>query len=151
MLEDLYLPYRPKRRTKASIAREKGLEPLADYLWNQEARDVPLRAYAEQFVNARNGVASVEEALEGARHIIAERISETAEFRGHLRQMMLSEGVVVSHAVEGAEDPGRQVQDVLRLPGTRRQDSLASHAGHSPRHEREHPVLPDRTRFSSRS
>ncbi len=105
VLEDLYLPFRPKRRTKASIAREKGLEPLADYLWAQEVRDVSLLAYAGQFVNSEGGAVSVEEALEGARHIIAEKISETAEFRGYLRQLMLSEGVVVSHAVEGAEDP----------------------------------------------
>jgi len=106
VLEDLYLPYRPKRRTKAAIAREKGLEPLAEYVWNQQARDIPLRSYAEQFVSGgENGAASVDEALEGARHILAEKISETAEFRGHLRQMMLSEGIVVSHGVEGAEDP----------------------------------------------
>ncbi|MFL6448534.1 MAG: Tex family protein [Bryobacteraceae bacterium] len=105
VLEDLYLPYRPKRRTKAAIAREKGLEPVADYLWNQESQELPLAAYAENFVSADNGVASTNEALQGARHIIAEMISETAEFRGHLRQMMLSEGIVVSHAVEGAEDP----------------------------------------------
>src|SRR3954452_7232879 len=93
VLEDLYLPYRPKRRTKASIAREKGLEPLADYVWNQERTEVPLLSYAEQFVSSEKGVASIEEAIEGARHIIAEKISETAEFRGHLRQMMLAEGV----------------------------------------------------------
>jgi len=105
VLEDLYLPYRPKRRTKASIAREKGLEPLATYLWDQQPIEVPLVAYAEQFVSSEKGVGSIEEALEGARHIIAERISETAEFRGHLRQMMLADGMVVSHAVEGAEDP----------------------------------------------
>jgi uncharacterized protein len=105
VLEDLYLPYRPKRRTKAAIAREKGLEPLAEYLWNQERQELTLRAYAEQFVGRENGPASLEEALEGARHIVAEKISETAEFRGHLRQMMLSEGFVVSHGVEAAEDP----------------------------------------------
>src|SRR3954452_8750931 len=96
VLEDLYLPYRPKRRTKASIAREKGLDPLADYLWNQEVSELPLVTYAEQFVSAEKGVGSIEETLEGARHIIAEKISETAEFRGHLRQMMLQDGVVVS-------------------------------------------------------
>jgi len=105
VLEDLYLPYRPKRRTKAAIAREKGLEPLPEYLWNQERQELTLRAYAEQFVGRENGPASLEEALEGARHIVAEKISETAEFRGHLRQMMLSEGFVVSHGVEAAEDP----------------------------------------------
>src|SRR3954469_13330652 len=105
VLEDLYLPFRPKRRTKAAIAREKGLEPLADYLWNQDPQEFTLATYSQTFVGGESGVAGMGEALEGARHIIAEKISETAEFRGHLRQMMLSEGIVVSHAVEGAEDP----------------------------------------------
>ncbi|MCU1258040.1 MAG: binding domain protein [Bryobacterales bacterium] len=91
-LEDLYLPFKPKRRTKATIAREKGLQPLADYLWNQVPNEAGLAAYSE-------------EELEGARHIVAEQISETAEFRKHLRQLMLSEGMVVSKALEGANDP----------------------------------------------
>src|SRR5215813_3329022 len=74
-LEDLYLPYKPKRRTKASIAREKGLEPLAQYLWDQKPGTVPLSDFAATFSM------DAEEALEGARHIIAEWISEDAEFR----------------------------------------------------------------------
>jgi protein Tex len=98
-LEDLYLPYKPKRRTKATIAREKGLEPLAAYLWNQETTDTPLEVLAVSF-----GIASAE-ALEGARHIIAEQISETADSRKFLRQLMMNEGRVVSKAVEGANDP----------------------------------------------
>jgi protein Tex len=104
-LEDLYLPYKPKRRTKATIAREKGLQPLADYLWNQIATPNPLEVFAATFIDAEKGVASTEEALEGARHIIAEQISEVAEFRKHLRGMMLQDGVVVSKSVEGAKDP----------------------------------------------
>src|SRR5437764_902642 len=71
-LEDLYLPYKPKRRTKASIAREKGLEPLAQYLWDQQPGDRPLAELAPTFVNEALGVPNVEEALTGARHIIAE-------------------------------------------------------------------------------
>src|SRR6185312_4902972 len=70
-LEDLYLPYKPKRRTKAMIAREKGLEPLAMYLWNQEPLDTPLHAFAATFIDTEKGVATTEEALEGARHIVA--------------------------------------------------------------------------------
>src|SRR5262245_58610361 len=66
-LEDIYLPYKPKRRTKASIAREKGLEPLAQYLWDQNPA-TPLGEYAAAFVNTELGVANPEEALEGARH-----------------------------------------------------------------------------------
>src|SRR5580658_1067010 len=69
-LEDLYLPYKPKRRTKATIAREKGLEPLAVYLWEQQATGTPLPQFAATFLNAEKGVHTVEEALEGARHIV---------------------------------------------------------------------------------
>ena len=104
-LEDLYLPFKPKRRTKAIIAREKGLEPLAAYLWAQITSDVPLHEHAASFVDTEKEVQSVDEALEGARHIVAEQISETAEFRSYLRQLMLAEGLVVCHAVEGAKDP----------------------------------------------
>src|SRR6266851_2801352 len=74
-LEDLYLPYKPKRRTKASIAREKGLEPLAQYLWDQKPGAPPLAEYAATFSM------DAKEALEGARHILAEWISENADFR----------------------------------------------------------------------
>src|SRR4029077_781810 len=65
-LEDLYLPYKPKRRTKAMIAREKGLDPLAVYLWNQKPTDTPLETFAGSFVDPEKGVGSVEEALQGA-------------------------------------------------------------------------------------
>src|SRR6266545_1989542 len=67
-LEDLYLPYKPKRRTKASIARDKGLEPLARFLWDQQPGDAPLDRLAASFVGAEKGVGSAAEALEGARH-----------------------------------------------------------------------------------
>ena len=103
-LEDLYLPYRPKRRTKATIARAKGLEPLAMYLWGQQPAAEPLETFAGGFVNAEKGVNSVEEALEGARHIVAEMISEDADLRKVLRQLMFEEGVVVSHKGTDAVD-----------------------------------------------
>jgi protein Tex len=104
-LEDLYLPYRPKRRTKATIAKEKGLEPLAQYLWTQTEAPSSLNDFATTFINPELGVATVEEALEGARHIIAEQISETAEIRAGLRQRMLSDGMVNSRKIEDANDP----------------------------------------------
>src|SRR5215472_12914618 len=104
-LEDLYLPYKPKRRTKATIAREKGLEPLADYLWAQQPAAQPLAELAAGFLNAELGVATIDEALEGARHIIAERISEDAAVRKDLRQLMFDEGVVVSRKTIDAVDP----------------------------------------------
>jgi protein Tex len=103
-LEDLYLPYRPKRRTKATMAREKGLELLALYLWAQERADEPLERLAAGFVDAEKGVNSVEEALEGARHIVAEMISEDADLRKALRKVMFEEGEVVSSKVKDAAD-----------------------------------------------
>jgi uncharacterized protein len=103
-LEDLYLPFKPKRRTKATIAREKGLEPLAQYLWAQQNSAEPLDSLAVSFVNAELGVPTVEEALEGARHIVAEWISEDAGLRKALRQLVFDEGVVVSRKATGAVD-----------------------------------------------
>src|SRR5947207_13850540 len=103
-LEDLYLPFKPKRRTKATIAREKGLEPLAQYLWAQTAGAIPLMIFAADFVNAERGVATVDEALEGARHIVAEWISEDANVRKELRKLVFDEGVVVSREVSDAVD-----------------------------------------------
>jgi len=103
-LEDLYLPYKPKRRTKATIAREKGLEPLAIYLWEQQNGEESLEVLAPRFVNAELGVATVEEALEGARHIVAEWISENADLRKALRQFVFDEGVIVSRKAMDAVD-----------------------------------------------
>jgi len=103
-LEDLYLPYKPKRRTKATIAREKGLEPLATYIWAQQSADQPLLVLASSFVNPELGVATIEEALEGARHIVAEWVSEDANLRRLLRQLMFDEGVVMSRKATDAVD-----------------------------------------------
>jgi uncharacterized protein len=97
-LEDLYLPYKPKRRTKASMARDKGLEPLALFLWEQND-PTPLAEVAARFAMP------AEEALEGARHIVAEMISENADFRKAVRAMMMAEGRVTSRAIEGVVDP----------------------------------------------
>jgi uncharacterized protein len=103
-LEDLYLPYRPKRRTKATIAREKGLEPLALYLWEQKTSAEPLSVLAPKFVDAEKGVATIEDALEGARHIVAEMISENADLRKAARTLMFDEGIVVSRKAMDAVD-----------------------------------------------
>ena len=103
-LEELYLPYNPKRRTKATIAREKGLEPLAKYMWEQQKTDQPLEIFAASFVNAELGVGTVEEALEGARHIVSEWISEDADLRKALRKLVFDEGTVVSKKVADAVD-----------------------------------------------
>ncbi|WP_158750908.1 Tex family protein [Acidobacterium sp. S8] len=103
-LEDLYLPYKPKRRTKATMAREKGLEPLAQYLWAQQAGVETLETLAPTFVNVELGVATADEALEGARHIVAEWISESADLRKALRQLMFDEGIVISRKALDAKD-----------------------------------------------
>jgi len=92
-VEDLYLPYKPKRRTKATIARERGLEPLADLMWLQGASDAP-EAAAMAFVDAAKEVADVAAALAGARDICAERIAETAEVRKLVRDTMTETGLL---------------------------------------------------------
>lgn len=104
-LEDLYLPYRPKRRTKATVARERGLEPLADYIWAQQPAALSLLELAANFVDKAKGAANIAEALEGARHIVAERISEHAELRKALRQRLHEEGIIVSRKSLDAVDP----------------------------------------------
>ena len=92
-LEDLYLPYKPKRRTRAIIARERGLEPLADRIWMQPADGDPLTE-AAPFVSAEKGVEDVEAALAGARDICAERIADDAKVRSFVRETFASSGVV---------------------------------------------------------
>jgi uncharacterized protein len=110
-LEDLYLPYRPKRRTKATIAREKGLQPLANYIWAQQVAGHSLFELAATFLDDTKGVADVNEALEGARHIVAERISEKADIRKALRELLHDEGIIVSRKSMDAVD----AQDKFRM------------------------------------
>ena len=101
-IDDIYRPFRPKRRTRASIAAEQGLDPLADLLLEQQYGLDPLEA-AEQFINEEKGVLSVEDALSGARDIIAERVSDTAEFRKWIRDYTIENGLLTSRAKQ-AED-----------------------------------------------
>jgi uncharacterized protein len=111
-LEDLYLPYKPKRRTKAEIARKKGLEPLADVLMSgQDENNVEKRA--SQFVNDR--VPSVEEALQGARDIIAERINEDATARNIVRRIFEQEAVISSKVIKGKETEGDKYRDYFEF------------------------------------
>ncbi len=102
-LEDLYLPYKKTKRTKATVAREKGLEPLASILWAQDEAEGPAEARAEVFVEAEKGVNSVEEALEGARFIVAEQVSTDKDVRAALRDRMAAEGYVAAHATKNTE------------------------------------------------
>lgn len=99
-LEDLYLPYRPKRRTRATIAREKGLEPLAEFIKSlnrPQATPASLEQEAAKYLSEEKGVKTVEEALKGASDILAEEVSEKANLRSHLRDYLIEDGVFVSH------------------------------------------------------
>ncbi|WP_414551002.1 Tex family protein [Anabaena sp. CCY 0017] len=99
-LEDLYLPYRPKRRTRATIAREKGLEPLAEFIKSlnvPNAVTASLEEEAAKYVSETQGVKTAQEALKGAADILAEEVAEKAELRAYLRDYLLAEGVFVSH------------------------------------------------------
>jgi uncharacterized protein len=102
-LEDLYLPYKPKRRTRATIAKERGLEPLADFIWLQAGKGSPVQA-AAAFVSEEKGVSDVEGALAGARDICAERISDDADVRAMVRETYAKSGMVsVGKTKEHAE------------------------------------------------
>ena len=96
-VEDLYLPYRPKRRTRAGIAREKGLEPLAVWIYKQEAGG-SLEAEAAKYVSEEKGVADVSEAIDGARDILAEQISEMAKYRNYARKKTMQDGLLEASA-----------------------------------------------------
>jgi uncharacterized protein len=109
VLEDLYLPYRPKRKTKASVAKEKGLEPLALDIFEQENKS-PIEL-AEKFIDAEKGVNTIEEALQGARDIIAEKISEDAEARAKVREIFLTKGLFRSKVIKGKEEEGIKYKD----------------------------------------
>jgi uncharacterized protein len=109
MLEDLYLPYRPKRKTRATAAREKGLQPLADVLFEQKNIDPEL--IAAEYISDEKGVASVEEALAGARDIIAETVSENAEVRTRIRELFVEKGTFAARVVEGKEQEGIKYKD----------------------------------------
>ncbi|WP_425424054.1 Tex family protein [Streptomyces ochraceiscleroticus] len=108
-LEDIYLPFKPKRRTKAQIAREAGLEPLADGLLSDPS--VEPQAAAAAFVDADKGVADPAAALEGARAILTERFSEDADLIGELRERMWTRGQVASKVREGKEEAGAKFAD----------------------------------------
>ena len=97
-VEDLYLPYKPKRRTRATIAKEKGLEPLAQRMWEQQDTEGDPEAIAAEFIDEEKGVASAAEALAGARDIIAEWISDDADVRKLVREMTWDQGMLVSEA-----------------------------------------------------
>lgn len=109
VLEDIYLPFRPKRRTKATVAREKGLEPLAREILEQKGRD-PVQL-ATAYVDPQKGVESVEAALEGARHIVAEIINEDPRARDRMRELYLRKGIIRSKVATDKETEGAKYRD----------------------------------------
>ncbi|KGQ35131.1 transcription accessory protein [Gallibacterium anatis] len=108
-LEDLYLPYKPKRRTRGQIAIEAGLSPLADLLWN-EPQHHP-ESEAENYVNADKGVADVKAALDGARYILMERFAEDAQLLAKIRHYLNNNAELVSKVIAGKEQEGEKFQD----------------------------------------
>ncbi len=132
-LEDLYLPYKPKRRTKGQIAIEAGLEPLANALF-ENPNQVP-ETLAEAFLNVDAGVATVKEALDGARYILMERFAEDADLIARLRAMLWQEGELVSSVVPGKEVEGQKFSDYFehreRLSTTPSHRALAMFRGRS--------------------
>ncbi|MFH2012310.1 MAG: Tex family protein [Pseudomonadota bacterium] len=123
VLEDIYLPFRPKRRTKATIAREKGLEPLALIIFKQEGAD-PYKE-AEQFIDLEKGVENTEDALSGARDIIAEMVSEDQNARMALRNLFASKGMFICRVAKGKEEEGLKYKDYFDW-----QESAASVPSH---------------------
>ena len=114
VLEDIYLPFRPKRRTRAAIAREKGLEPLAQRLFAQDSADPATRdplMEARTFVNVEQGVLSAEEALSGARDIMAEWMSEDGAARAKLRELFLEKARLRSTVIVGKDEEGIKYRD----------------------------------------
>ncbi|WP_018151660.1 Tex family protein [Leeia oryzae] len=108
-LEDLYLPFKPKRRTKAQIAREAGLQPLADQLLTSP--DAQLEALATPFLNPETGFADTKSVLDGARHILIETFSEHAPLLGQLRELLWQDGVLKSTLIDGQKDAGTKFSD----------------------------------------
>ncbi|MDY0006417.1 MAG: Tex family protein [Spongiibacteraceae bacterium] len=122
-LEDLYLPYKPKRRTKAQIAREAGLEPLADQLLANPGLDPEQTATG--FINAELGVADAKAALDGAKQILMERFSEDADLLARLRRILLDEGLLSARLVAGKEQEGAKFRDYFE-----HDEALAKAPGH---------------------
>ena len=108
-LEDIYLPYKPKRKTKATVAKDKGLEPLAKWLFEQSSNNI--EGEAEKFISEEKEVKSTEEALQGARDIIAEWVSEDAEARQKLRNVFEKSAIVKTKVLKGKETEGEKYKD----------------------------------------
>src|SRR5688500_12590888 len=123
-LEDLYLPYKPKRRTRATIARERGLEPLADLIWNGGTDDDVERA-ARDCVDPAKEVNTADEALKGARDILAERVAEDADTRAWVRDYTRDTGQIFSRGKQGIDKSGSKFADYFEF--SQRLKDIPSH------------------------
>lgn len=109
VLEDIYLPFKPKRKTKASVAREKGLQGLADFIMNQNSSD--LGTEASKYINEELGVLNIEDALSGSRDILAEFMAEQPELRSRMRELFIQSGTFHSKLIKGKEIEGQKYKD----------------------------------------
>ncbi len=121
-IEDIYRPFKPKRKTRAIIAKQKGLEPLAAEILNQELAQTAFEA-SKKYINEEKGVLSEEDALSGAKDIIAEIISDNADYRGFIRKETMNKGLIVSKAIK-KEDSVYEIyydysENVQKIPGHR--------------------------------
>ena len=128
VVEDLYRPYRPKRKTKASVAKEKGLEPLSQFILAQNATE-GVEEEARKYIDEEKGVKTVKEALQGAADIIAESISDEADYRAYIREITMEEGTLTSTAKDekaesvyemyyAYEEPLKRSSATVFLPST---------------------------------
>ena len=123
-LEDIYLPYRPKRRTRATIAREKGLEPLAKLIFSQH-QEIKPQNEARAFIDVEKRVETIDDALAGARDIIAEWVNEDAAVRDEMRRLFLKKGIILSKVAKGKKVEGAKYRDYFDA-----QEPLAKAPGH---------------------
>lgn len=116
-IEDIYRPFRPKRKTRATVAKAKGLEPLADILYAQNSENTDIEAIAAEYISEEKEVASVDEALAGAMDIIAERVSDSAEHRKKIRELMFKTGVISTKAAKDEDSVYRMYYDFAESCG----------------------------------
>ena len=124
-LEDLYRPYKQKRRTRAMMAKEKGLEPLAMYLWERKIEEATLEEAAAPYVDAEKGVETVEDALQGASDIIAELISDDADVRKALKEAFTESGIISSKAAKEEDSVYAQYYEFAEAVSTERYCELS--------------------------
>ncbi len=110
-LEDIYRPFRPKKRTRATIAKENGLEPLAELIYLQATKEGTLEDVCAPYINEEKGINSIEEALSGAMDIIAEMVSDNAEHRKKIREMTFTQGFLTSKATSEEDSVYRNYYD----------------------------------------